>query len=299
MIGEMAISSDRSVIIWGYAKGGAFVRYLLEKYDQRIHIAYIIDQAMQIPANCAPKIYRSSILEYIDGEKYILLSTIRNYKTVCDFATSHGFVDGHNMFDVRSKIGVSYIDYLQIVNKEIDFSSVTEKERPDVYSKPNIIISTPFDMSCLDMIFDEILKFEKDIFFMDYGCGKGQVLLSAYMNGINNICGIELVPEIADIAISNLGKLEVPAKVVCEDATTYEDIDDINVFFFNNPFTGDIFDKVLSNISESYKRNRRQMHIVYLNPYCNSSILKGGLFRLKRQLYVDMGDLLANIYCVE
>ena len=298
-IGDRAINSGMDIIIWGYSKGGAFLRYLLENYDQRIHIAYIIDQAMQIPVNCEPKIYRSSILEYIDGSKYILLSTIKSYQTVCKVAESYGFVEGRNLFDVRSKIGVSYIDYLQISNGNLDFTSVTEKERPDVYSKPDIVISTPFEMTCLDRVFNEIIEIEDDIKFFDYGCGKGQVLLAAYINGIDKIKGIELVPEIANMGMSNMAELHIPGEIICGDATTYNDIDDVNVFFFNNPFTGSVFERVYLNIADSYGRNKRRIHIIYLNPYCNSIIKRNELFKLKRQLYVDMGDPLANIYSNE
>lgn len=299
MIGEMAISSGRSVIIWGYAKGGAFVRYLLEKYDQRIHIAYIIDQAMQIPANCEPKIYRHSILQYIDGDQYILLSTVKDYKDVCDYATEFGFSDKKNMFDCRSEIGVSFIDYLQLNNRKLDFSYVTEKERPDVYSDPIIRISTPFEMTSLDRVFDEITDLEDDIKFFDYGCGKGQILFSAYMYGIDSISGVELVPEIVDQAIKNMEELNVPAKIVCEDATKYYEIDDVNVFYFNNPFMGMLFEKVMCNIEESFKRRNRRINIVYLNPACHKMVIKSGLFKLKRQIYIDVGDPVANFYCNE
>lgn len=298
-IGDRAINSGMDIIIWGYSKGGAFARYLLENYDQRLRIAYIIDEYMQIPANSFPRIYRPSILQYIDSKNYVLLSTIKNYKVVCDYASEYGFSDKENMFDLRTEIGVSFIDYLQITNNELDFSYVTEKERPDIYSNPIIRISTPFEMTSLDRVFAEISELEDDIRFFDYGCGKGQILFSAYMYGIDNASGIELVPEIANQAVKNMKVLEVPAKVICGDATTYYDIDDINVFYFNNPFMGGLFEKVITNIETSLKRKYRRIHMIYLNPACHKTVINNGVFELKRQIYVDVGDPLANFYCNE
>ena len=298
-IGDMAISTGRQVIIWGYSKGGAFVRFLLEEYDQRVSIGYIIDQCMQIPANCEPKIYRGSILEYINCENYILLSTVKDYSNVSNHARQYGFVDDVNMFDVRSKIGVSYIDYLQISNHELDFTYVTEKERPDVYSNPKIRISTPFEMTSLDKVFSEICQLENYIDFFDYGCGKGQILFSAYMNNIDKVSGIELVPEICDQAKKNMDVLGVPANIICGDATQYNDIDSVNVFYFNNPFMGNLFESVINNICDSYRRTKRRIHIVYLNPVCHKVIINSGIFSLVKQIYVDVGDPIANFYCTE
>lgn len=85
----IALEEDKK-IIWGYGKGGVFLKYLLEQADKRIKIEYIIDDKMYIPPYCTPRIYRKSLLEYIEPNDYLLLSTILDYSFVYEYATLMG-----------------------------------------------------------------------------------------------------------------------------------------------------------------------------------------------------------------
>ncbi len=118
----------------------------------------------------------------------------------------------------------------------------------------------------------------------------------AYLNGINHLKGIELVKEIFMQARDNMMLLGIPVDISLGDATEFNDIDDVNVLYFNNPFTGEVFRKVIHNIEKSLERKQRKVHIVYTNPRCHKTIVEHGIFRLDYQLYIACGDPIANIY---
>ena len=70
----------------------------------------------------------------------------------------------------------------------------------------------------------------------------------------------------------------------------------IIVFFFFNPFLGSVFKAVIENIEDSWRRNPRRIHIVYLNPRCHKTVIQHGIFKLDKQMYIACGDPLANFY---
>ena len=295
-----AINNDKQFIIWGYARGGAFIKYLLENEDARAQVAYIIDDKMDIVINGTPKIYRSTVFDYIDNSKYILLSTILDFEAVEKRVSEYGYVKGVNLFNTRKDIGVSYVDYLQLNNNcGLDFSNTTQLDYPEIYTETDNYISTPFDTISVDKVFERVSLLEEEVYFFDYGCGKGQILFDAYINGINHLSGIELVPSIAHQAWNNLEELGISADIYEGNAMDFTEIDQYNVFYFFNPFGGNVFRKVINNIENSIKNNPRRVHIIYMNPTCHKMVIENSVFRLDKQLYVACGDPLANFYVAD
>ena len=107
---------------------------------------------------------------------------------------------------------------------------------------------------------------------VDFGCGKGRVLLLAVLRGIQKAVGIEFSPELCAIARNNVSIVEqatgsrLNIAVVEGDVTHYEIEDDQNVFFFFNPFDDVVLEAVVENIQQSLHRTPRQIAIIYYNP---------------------------------
>ena len=107
---------------------------------------------------------------------------------------------------------------------------------------------------------------------VDFGCGKGRVLLLAVLRGIKKAVGIEFSPELCAIARNNVSIVEqatgsrLNIAVVEGDVTHYEIEDDQNVFFFFNPFDDVVLEAVVENIQQSLHRTPRQIAIIYYNP---------------------------------
>lgn len=107
---------------------------------------------------------------------------------------------------------------------------------------------------------------------VDFGCGKGRmVYLFAKKKQFQKIIGVDVANELLLQAqqniISNTDKLKCKnVEFVCSDAVKYPVPSNMTFAFFFNPFWGDVFEKVISNIYQSYLANPRKIKIIYYNP---------------------------------
>lgn len=107
-----------------------------------------------------------------------------------------------------------------------------------------------------------------DDIFIDLGCGKGRVLwFLATRRKLKRIVGIEIVPELVQIARKNMAKcgLLTPVSVVEGDASEV-DLSEGTVYFLFNPFGEKTLRKVLENIRNSLLAHPRSIRILYCNP---------------------------------
>lgn len=119
---------------------------------------------------------------------------------------------------------------------------------------------------------------------LDYGSGKGAALLKFREYPFKRICGVELSTTLADISIENFKKLGLTGiEIVNTDATQYVLLDDFNYFYFANPFSGNILDKVLQNIILSVEKKPRQVGLIYYHPKCHHQVMNTGRFQVIKE----------------
>jgi SAM-dependent methyltransferase len=112
--------------------------------------------------------------------------------------------------------------------------------------------------------------------FVDIGCGKGRVLLSALALPFSRVIGIELSRALSKIAEKNLTSARLiarrcsSAQVIRGDATEFSMPHGPNVVFFYNPFPLDTMEIVLGNIVRSYLDAPRPVFLIF---YACSSIM--------------------------
>ena len=120
---------------------------------------------------------------------------------------------------------------------------------------------------------------------VDFGCGKGRVLLVASEFEFLQIKGIELTTELSEIARRNCEiyksrhKTNANFEVIEHDATTYKILPTENVFFMFNPFHAPIVQKVMENLEKSLAHHPRKILIAYLHPLCADVIDKHNHFQ--------------------
>jgi predicted RNA methylase len=108
----------------------------------------------------------------------------------------------------------------------------------------------------------------------DLGCGKGRVVCVLAQAAINRCVGIEIFPDLCDIARSNADRLRrrrAPIEIRCADVAT-ADLSDGTVYFMFNPFGADTMRTVMDNIQRSLLDKPRTVRIVYANPKVESLI---------------------------
>lgn len=104
--------------------------------------------------------------------------------------------------------------------------------------------------------------------FVDYGCGKGRVLILAAEAGFKHIVGIEFVSEWAKLSEQNLKNSRFSStnfEVLNIDAQLYEPTKADSFFYFYDPFGDEILIPCLQAINSSFASSRRKGHVVILN----------------------------------
>ncbi|HSZ14937.1 MAG TPA: class I SAM-dependent methyltransferase [Solirubrobacteraceae bacterium] len=122
---------------------------------------------------------------------------------------------------------------------------------------------------------------------MDYGAGKGRVLLAAARLPFGRIVGLELNEADAEIARAN-ASIAGPHRrcprieVVVADARLWPLPDDVTYIYLFNPFWDETFKGMLDRVLESLDRRPRQLTVIYANPTCAAELLATGRFERVR-----------------
>jgi SAM-dependent methyltransferase len=114
------------------------------------------------------------------------------------------------------------------------------------------------------------LRYE-DYTFVDFGSGKGRVLLLASAFPFRRVVGVEWSQELHEVALRNLVTYTGPrvcneVESFCMDAAEFPIPSGKAVLYFYNPFKGDIMVRVLLNVGRSLEADLREIIIVYMNP---------------------------------
>jgi predicted RNA methylase len=108
--------------------------------------------------------------------------------------------------------------------------------------------------------------------FIDYGSGKGRVLLLAALQSFRRVVGIEYSRELHEIAQRNVRALSTTVghssriELVNMDASQYSLPPEPSVLFLYNPFGEVIMRTVLKEIDRSLSESPRPLYIMYVNP---------------------------------
>lgn len=91
--------------------------------------------------------------------------------------------------------------------------------------------------------------------FIDLGSGKGATLLYAAAMGFHKVVGVEFVRALHEVAEANVRRYpmkETRVELVCGDASDYKFPEEPLVVFASNPFSRELMNKVLENLSQHH-----------------------------------------------
>jgi SAM-dependent methyltransferase len=138
------------------------------------------------------------------------------------------------------------------------------------------------------LAFDRIMSYFEitaDDAIVDFGCGKGGILISLSKYPFAKITGVEMSPELVEIAYKNIRKLKIGnVGIECCDASAFKQIDEYNYFYFFDPFPCVVMQDVLNNIEESVSAHPRKATIIYLNPFCHDLVESSEIFNKTKEL---------------
>lgn len=121
---------------------------------------------------------------------------------------------------------------------------------------------------------------------IDFGSGKGGVLITFAKYPFRKITGVELLPELVAIAEQNFKILNISnvSMVVC-DAADFTDLDEFNYFYLYNPFPRSVTAAVMHNIQSSLLKRSRCAHLIYCNPEFHDIVENSSPFRKTGEFY--------------
>ena len=107
--------------------------------------------------------------------------------------------------------------------------------------------------------------------FIDIGAGKGRALLLASEFAFRRIIGVELLPELVEIARENAREFQrrgmrCGIELVCEDATNFNFPAEPAVVFLFNPLPRAALQTLIQNLDRSLHQNPRPVYVAYANP---------------------------------
>jgi 16S rRNA G966 N2-methylase RsmD len=128
---------------------------------------------------------------------------------------------------------------------------------------------------------------QRDV-FLDYGCGKGRVVIQAAQRyPFGKVIGVDISEDLVRVARENLerarGRLKTQAvELVVADAETWPLPDEVTHVYMYRPFKGDLFARVMERVIESLDRRPRQLTLIYAYPEQDDVVLASGRFRRVR-----------------
>jgi SAM-dependent methyltransferase len=112
----------------------------------------------------------------------------------------------------------------------------------------------------------------RDFVFVDFGSGKGKVLMLAAHYPFRRVVGVELWEDLHGIALDNLESFRERPDCAAEvtslrmDAADFPLPDEPLVLYFFNPFPEAVLTRVLSNLRESLARAPRRIFLLFYAP---------------------------------
>jgi hypothetical protein len=121
--------------------------------------------------------------------------------------------------------------------------------------------------------------------FVDYGAGKGRVMLLASQYPFTQVGGIEFAEELHDNATMNIAQFPRSrmkcrnVECVLDDVVNIRPLDDAAVHYFFNPFGPEIFIEVLRGIVASYHARPRRLYVILIDMDAAELMHKTGVFQ--------------------
>jgi SAM-dependent methyltransferase len=152
-------------------------------------------------------------------------------------------------------------------------TSASDAWGPEAYRGINGHHYVPLQYALLRSLLRDIRRGRRDVradVFLDFGSGKGRVVLAAARYPFKRVLGVEIVESLNEIARGNIAiarrRLRAPVEVVTTDATKLDVPDDVTVIYLYNPFLGEVLSSVQKNIERSLIRKPRNLRLYYACP---------------------------------
>ncbi|MEO6681607.1 MAG: hypothetical protein ABIN48_02175 [Ginsengibacter sp.] len=197
--------------------------------------------------------------------KYLFLIWKNWNFRLAKFTISHE-IAGEKKYQINTT-GIDKLKKLSVVGDN--------KKHASIYQGANYYI--------LEKAFDFLKEEKAGGTIVDFGSGKGRIMVVAAFYGYKQIKGIEFASALNQIAQTNIDLIkenypETKFSLLTQNAIDYEVEREDTIFFFFNPFNEKVLIEVVRNIMKSLKYYPRKIYIVYINPLHKEIFESAGFF---------------------
>jgi len=293
------LCNGKEICIWVYQLSGKFCENLFRRENKSIE--HIIDNSL-LQTDCE----RSVVLKEFDRDTHIILIAFKREEKTVDILKQLGYEENNSFVFIRewffgSEGGnrtLSCYNWLEY-KYGLDIVSVKTKDELKYLSTDNNEYSVGFDYGFVDVL--DKFQFCKNDSIFDFGCGKGGALLLSQTTGVGEIGGVEYDGDLYKTALTNFEKMGMDSvEILHGDAAKITDrLDSYNYFYIYNSFVGEIFEQVIRNLEQSYRRCKRKMYLIYVNTFCHDMVIKNGIFKFSKTVRTDNYIKDVRIYCTK
>lgn len=185
--------------------------------------------------------------------KYFLFLTKNWNFRLAYFAIKHE-IAGEKKYGIQTT-GVDKLNRLSVVGDN--------KKHASIYQAANYYL--------LEKAFNFLQEEKAAGNIVDFGSGKGRILVVAAAYGYTKIIGVEFAAALNVVAKKNTESIQLKYPkanftILTENAVNYEMDQEDSIFFFFNPFDEKIVLEVVKNILKSLRKHPRKIFVVYINP---------------------------------
>ena len=174
----------------------------------------------------------------------------------------------------------------------LDFSLVTPSADLG-YDGAIVMKCSPSGNKYLSSLLKDFLLTSSDN-ILDIGCGKGSAIQRMAKFKFNNVDGIEIAKQHAEVAQKNFKRLGLDnIHIFNVDATEFDGYNNYNYFYMYNPFPDVVMQLVISRLRGQISEGKK-ITIIYNNPVCHKTLISAG-FRLFK-VYPDQWGNGINVY---
>lgn len=295
----------RRITLCGYDNfTGRFIKWYAQYYHNK-KVDYLIQMSHQRGVSHEQEVYTEEVFTYgyQDIENTVIWMCLplkdcanvvgdREYRDFYSVIYGDDYIaeaNGEEVYKTKSgRRDIQFLDYLEWKYK-CDFLEVV---RTNISSYSCTTAKELFPV--LDAV--HLHPQQHDAVF-DFGCGKGGALIGALDYGFNHIGGIELDRNLYNICIQNFEKLNINKsnyEVFCGDFINMEkELDNYTWFLALGALLNH---SVIDNLCDSYRRKKRKMIMISLNPHCHEYFENTGIFRLRTQLSIDTLKRVCDVF---
>jgi SAM-dependent methyltransferase len=197
-----------------------------------------------------------------------------------------------------SRIKLEDLNVSEIIyDKMLNIKSNGIREWPKIETEYNRYEATPY--FALEKLFKQI-KINSSDKFVDFGCGMGRVAFYVHNRFQVEVTGLEANQDVYKELQINYFKYKKIAQHINANlefkfifAQDYLVDNSDSIFYFFNPFSISIFEKVVNNILNSYEKVKREIKIILFYPIqqYRKYLLERTPFELINEVQISYDDI--------